>query len=97
MSCENPIEIFKTFQLKKTGRPKTAILDSNGNNIKALESRKKWAEEHKEYINQSVKNYVKKKNNHHDSCILIINVLKELIKQQKISLPNELIKLVDTV
>jgi hypothetical protein len=97
MSCEEPIQIFKTFKEHKTGRPKTAILDSNGRNIKAIESRKRWASEHKEYVNQSVKEYIKKKNNHHDRCQIIVNVLKELIRQQKVSLPNELVQLVQTV
>ena len=97
MESLNTIEVFKTFKEKKTGRPRSAILDEQGRNIKALEYYKKWCKEHKDYMKECNRKSEQKRKDHFNQCILIINVLKELIKQQKISLPNELIKLVDTV
>ena len=91
------VEVFKTFKEKKTGRPRSAILDDRGRNIKAIEYTKQWCKEHREYMRESNRRSDQKRKGHHDQCIIIINVLKELIRQQKVSLPNELVQLVQTV
>ena len=97
MLNEEPVQVFKIFKEQKKGRPKTAILDSNGRNIKAIESRKRWASEHKEQVKQSVKQYIKNKNIHHEKCIVIINILKELINKKKITVPQDFLLLIHTL
>lgn len=94
MENSDTIEVFKTFKAKRTGRPRSAILDEKGRNIKAIEYSKQWCKNHKEYMRESNRKSEQKRREHFNQCVIVVNVLKELIKQQKVSLPNELIQLV---
>ena len=48
MENSDTIEVFKTFKEKRSGRPRSAILDEKGRNIKAIENSKQWCKNHKE-------------------------------------------------
>ena len=96
MNSSQDIEIIKSFPISK-GRPATAPKNEKGQNINKLQAIKKYSSEHREIMNKSQKKYELKKKEKFDQYHLIVSVIKELINQQKITLPNDLIQLIQTI
>jgi hypothetical protein len=95
MNSLNDFEVIKDISLPGRGRPRTAILDEKGRNIKQLNAVKIWKQTHKENVYSSNKRSDKRRKEYFKQCELISLILKELIVQNKIIVPHELKELVD--
>jgi len=96
MNSSENIEVIKTFPLSK-GRPATAKKNEKGQNLKQLQAIKKWTSEHRDVVNRNKRNNEQKKRDRLNQCDIIISVLKELIRQKKINVPQELVLLIQAV
>jgi hypothetical protein len=95
MNSSIDFEVIKDISLPGRGRPKSAILDEKGRNIRQLEAVKKWKQAHKENVYLSNKKSDKKRRDHLKQCEMIVLILKELIKINKVQLPHEVKELID--
>lgn len=96
MNSSENIEVIKSFPLCR-GRPATAKKNEKGQNLKQLQAIKKWTLEHRDVVNRNKRNNEQKKRDRLDQCNVIISVIKELINQKKLSVPQELLQLIQAV
>jgi hypothetical protein len=97
MNSLNDFEVIKDISLPGRGRPKTAILDEKGRNIRHLEAVKRWRQKHKENVYSSNKKSDTKRNEYFKQCEIIVLVLKELLKLNEVQLPQEVKDLIDKI
>jgi hypothetical protein len=95
MNASVDFEVIKDVSLPGRGRPKTAILDEKGRNIRHLEAVKRWRQTHKENVYSSNKKSDKKRKEYFKQCEMIVLILKELINLNEVKLPHELKELID--
>jgi hypothetical protein len=87
------VDVIKSFP-EMRGRPPNPNIDENERNTKYPETKRRYRSKNRDVLNKNKREYDKRHRERYDRYQLVINVIKELINQKKLTVPPELLQLI---
>jgi len=90
------VDIIKSFQ-ESRGRPLSSSITDADRSAKYPETKRRYRSKNREMLIKNKREYDKRHREQFNQYHLIVNIVKELINQQKLSVPQELLQLIQAV